>query len=1196
MNHAGATSYSKQRLFLISALLAGTLILLVAAATASARSRGAVNSLMIVNTLDDGADAAPNDCVCATSDNLCSLRAALQTANACPGPDVIHFAITGTIAPFYALPPLADATGGTTIDGYSAPGASPNTAPLTAAVNTTLTLALDGRQLAFDGLTITSNDNVVRGLAIYDFDSNIGAPYYNAIVISGGQRNVIAGNFLGLTAAGSQGSSFQRAGVNIRALAKQNTIGGATAADRNVISGNRYAGVRIEGNLALTNTVQGNLIGPAPTGTTVLTGSQQLYGVLLTNIAYGNQVLDNVISGNSVAGVVISDSAGDNQVQGNLIGPAASGDAVLSGSMQNDGVWINTSASNNLVQGNLISGNRANGVRISGSSTFDNDVWGNTIGPALAGGALPGSLQAVGVRLSDGATTNRVGNGDEASASNRIAFQTLTAVIVEGSSSRYNRVRRNDLAGNGPSAAAPGIDLGGDGITPDDVGDGDAGPNGLQNRPVISNITSIINQVQVDLLVDSSASNALYPLTVDFYKAETGAAADQVAAGQTWIGSALYSTPQTVTTQRFTAAVIPGNGDLLVATATDAAGNTSEFSRAAPVSQTALGVNDLGDAPDADPGDCLCAAAPGVCTLRAALQTANACPGPQAIGFAVAGTIAPQTPLPALTNPAGIWIDGTSAPGARANSAPLSSPINAQLVVTLNGSGQVPEGLRLSAGRNRINGLAMIEFTGRALAIQSSNNVVSGNFIGLDTSGASGSFHQLVGVAVENGAANNQIGGRQAADRNLISGNLSAGVVISGTGSSFNAVIGNSIGLDATGAALPNAAEQQVGVWIGGGAASNRIGLAAPMEAGYAQTASSNLISGNRQAGIYLGAGASQTQVMNNTIGPAADGQSLVVGGAQTAGVLIEDAQANEIGRLGQANQISGNDLAGVRIKGSAASQNRILANLIGPGTSATQPLPGSHQQNGIVIEEGAHDNQVGDTASALLSWPGNIVRYNSYQGIIVRGATTLNNRLSGNIVMNGPGPAIDLGGDGLTPNDTGDPDEGPNRLQNTPELLDAVYPDAGPGGPAIFNPISITYRVDSALINASYPITIEFFRADSMASGQALSYLGATSYTAPNAQSAVSVLMYPIQPTNFWWPIVATATDGQGNTSELSPPICPGAHPDVNRSGRVDIVDIMLIAHLLGRTPSVYDSNCDGVLDVIDLRAAAAAWQPGAP
>ncbi|MBK9096155.1 MAG: right-handed parallel beta-helix repeat-containing protein [Anaerolineae bacterium] len=158
-------------------------------------------------------------------------------------------------------------------------------------------------------------------------------------------------------------------------------IGGTLPADRNVISGNRFAGVRIEGNLALTNTVQGNLIGPALDGASVLTDSQQLYGVHLTNIAYDNLVLDNVISGNSVAGVVLSDSAGGNLVRGNIIGPAAGGEALLAGGVQSDGVWINTSASNNLVQANLISGNRANGVRITGSGAFRNRVWANTIGP-----------------------------------------------------------------------------------------------------------------------------------------------------------------------------------------------------------------------------------------------------------------------------------------------------------------------------------------------------------------------------------------------------------------------------------------------------------------------------------------------------------------------------------------------------------------------------------------------------------------------------------------------------------------------------------------------------------------------------------------------------------------------------------------------------------------------------------------------
>ncbi|MBK9096136.1 MAG: hypothetical protein IPM84_25940 [Anaerolineae bacterium] len=65
-------------------------------------------------------------------------------------------------------------------------------------------------------------------------------------------------------------SSFQTRGVNVRAQQK-NVIGGMPSADRNVISGNRFCrGVRIEGNLALTNTVQGNLIGPALDGAAVL--------------------------------------------------------------------------------------------------------------------------------------------------------------------------------------------------------------------------------------------------------------------------------------------------------------------------------------------------------------------------------------------------------------------------------------------------------------------------------------------------------------------------------------------------------------------------------------------------------------------------------------------------------------------------------------------------------------------------------------------------------------------------------------------------------------------------------------------------------------------------------------------------------------------------------------------------------------
>ncbi|MFZ1509052.1 MAG: right-handed parallel beta-helix repeat-containing protein [Anaerolineae bacterium] len=1194
MNRSGLILHPRRMLVLTSALVALALLGLAVAAGASTRSNLPANSPISVNTLDDGADTNANDCLCATDDNLCSLRAALQTANACPGADLIQFAISGTIAPYYSLPALSDSSGGTTIDGYSAPGASPNTAPLTGTFNASVTVALDGRDLAFDGLTVTSHHNVVRGLAIYGFDANVGAPYYNGIVIAGGRENLIAGNFLGLTADGSQVSSFQRAGVNVRALAKQNVIGGTLPADRNVISGNRFAGVRIEGNLALTNTVQGNLIGPALDGASVLTNSQQLYGVHLTNIAYDNLVLDNVISGNSVAGVVLSDSAGGNLVRGNIIGPAAGGEALLAGSVQSDGVWINTSASNNLVQANLISGNRANGVRITGSGAFRNRVWANTIGPAAAGGPLPGSVQAVGVRLSDGATSNEIGSGADAAASNRIAYHTLTAVTIEGNSP-YNRVRRNNLADNGPSLlppAAPGLDLGADGITPDDPGDGDGGPNSLQNRPLIGNISALINQIQLDIFVDSSPEHTQYPLTIDFYRAEASAVLGQVAAGQAWVGSLLYESTQTTITQRFPAAVIPNDTDLIVATVTDASGNTSEFSQATALSQNAFAVTNLGDSADANVGDCLCATTDAGCTLRAALEEANACSGPHAIGFLVAGVIVLTSPLPALTDPAGLWIDGTTAPGARVNTAALSSPIDALLTITLSGNDQLPDGLILASDNNRINGLVLTQFTNQGVVIQGSANLLTGNFIGVAANGISGAAQQQVGIAIENGAADNQIGGTMPADRNLISSNLSAGIIITGAGSDRNIIIGNSIGPSASGSILPDGQEQQIGVWIGDGAQENRIGVTASLDAASQLTGSSNLISGNRQAGIYLGPGSSRTQVMNNTIGPAASGQSIIFGSAQADGIVIEGASDNQVGRLGQANQVSGNDQAGVRITGATASHNLILANLIGPARSGTTPLTGSQQQHGIVIEEGAHDNQVGDTAGSLIIWPGNVVRFNSQEGIVVTGEETLGNRLSGNIVVNGPGRAIDLDGDGLTPNDEGDPDLGPNRRQNYPSIATVLFTDPDPGVLAQYEPILISYRVDSAVIYASYPITVEFYRADSMTSGQALSYLGATSYTFNVAQNITSVLLEPVQAANLWWPMVATATDRNGNTSELSDPFCPGAYPDVDRSGSVDIVDIMLVAHLIGRSAYLYDANCDGFLDVTDLATLVTAWQ----
>ncbi len=83
----------------------------------------------------------------------------------------------------------------------------------------------------------------------------------------------------------------------------------------------------------------------------------------------------------------------------------------------------------------------------------------------------------------------------------------------------------------------------------------------------------------------------------------------------------------------------------------------------------------------------------------------------------------------------------------------------------------------------------------------STGNVVAGNIVGLDPTGtlATGFGNSMQGVFVGGGASGNTIGGVTAADRNIISGNTSNGVVIRDVGTDNNTILGNYIGTDITG-------------------------------------------------------------------------------------------------------------------------------------------------------------------------------------------------------------------------------------------------------------------------------------------------------------------------------------------------------------------------------------------------------------
>ena len=73
-------------------------------------------------------------------------------------------------------------------------------------------------------------------------------------------NNVVIGCLIGVLAPGGNPQPNYY-GVDIRHGARNNLIGGSTAADRNIISGNDYAGVRIDGSTTMSNTVAGNWIG-----------------------------------------------------------------------------------------------------------------------------------------------------------------------------------------------------------------------------------------------------------------------------------------------------------------------------------------------------------------------------------------------------------------------------------------------------------------------------------------------------------------------------------------------------------------------------------------------------------------------------------------------------------------------------------------------------------------------------------------------------------------------------------------------------------------------------------------------------------------------------------------------------------------------------------------------------------------------
>src|SRR5262249_40912832 len=127
-------------------------------------------------------------------------------------------------------------------------------------------------------------------------------------------------------------------------------------------------------------------------------------------------------------------------------------------------------------------------------------VEGNRIGAAIDGVNALGNHQN-GVMLANGAANNRIG-GDLPGAGNIIAFNGRSGIVLEPSSGSGNAIRGNTIVDN----AVLGIDLDDDGVTSNDDGDNDGGPNQLQNAPILTSARSIEGVTTVAGVLHASAS------------------------------------------------------------------------------------------------------------------------------------------------------------------------------------------------------------------------------------------------------------------------------------------------------------------------------------------------------------------------------------------------------------------------------------------------------------------------------------------------------------------------------------------------------------------------------------------------------------------------------------------------------------------------------------------------------------------
>jgi len=722
-------------------------------------------------------------------------------------------------------------------------------------------------------------------------------------------------------------------------------------------------------------------------------GGQSFIGLTLTSGSSDSQIEGLNIHNFDNAAIEIQVGSNGNSILGNLIGVNNAG-SLSSGSNNQIRIYSNSnfigntsSAGRNIISG--CSGNSA--VLYSGNSATSNNIIGNFIGMASDGSTTIGGIN-VGIEFNSGANSNKVGEVANSRNHNIITGTVQEAIRIVGATTSGIEILANRMFNLGTIP----IDLNGDGLTLNDAGDGDTGPNSLINYPtILQGVTDNSSAIYAELYYEG-LPNTTYQ--INWYRVGSANGSDHGDAVE-WLGRNWIDTDGAGIAQGMLSfgrgLAVPSGTKISASITNNFNKSTSELAENYTLTFGKLEVTNNNDVVNGNTSSVLelisSPGADGISLREAILASNNQITnwGSNHIVFDLPSsspvTISLTAPLPPLTEH--IFIDGWSEPDHS------SFP---QVILDGSGAGFGADGIYINRAFCTISAISIVNFDGNGIEIVKNDNSVFDCYVGVYPDGTTSGGNNRHGILIDN--APDCTIGRRWEETMVISGNGQNGILISGASSTGIELNDIHIGTDISG--LQQIANGANGIRIENGASNNIIGEG--------RADSRLLISGNTFNGISLaGNMVSGNTIMGNYIGLGIDGTTLIPNGFD--GIDVEQAVSTTIGGIGaeEHNVISGNLGSGIDIWSPSCTNcdNQITGNIIGLDESGT--VDKGNAGVGIALTD-SHGNVIGGNTADHR----NIISGNASIGVALNESTSENNSIIGNYIGTDITGTIDLGND----------------------------------------------------------------------------------------------------------------------------------------------------------------------------------------